>query len=71
MTTNKDRVQVRLDLTPDERQRLRVIAAHQGISMAEFSRRAVIQVMDQVEQEQKKQATAKILKKRQTENGER
>jgi hypothetical protein len=59
-----NRVQVRLDLTSEERQRLRIIAAQKDISMAEFARQAVKVAMDQSEQEQKRQATARILKAR-------
>lgn len=57
-----DRVQIRLDLSTEERQRLRIIAAHHDISMAEFARKAVKAAIEQEEQEQKRLVTAKILR---------
>ncbi len=53
MSENENRVQIRLALTNKERQRLRIIAAHKDISMAEFARQAVKVAMEQAEQEHK------------------
>jgi hypothetical protein len=67
---SENRVQIRLDLTTEERQRLRIIAAHKDISMAEFARQAVKVAMEQAEQKHKRRATAKILRNRHDGNGE-
>ncbi len=58
---SENRVQIRLALTNQERQRLRIIAAHKDISMAEFARQAVKVAMEQAEQEHKRRATAKDI----------
>lgn len=65
-----DRVSVRLELTPDERKQVRVLAALEGISMAEFSRQAVLTAIAAKEHEQKRYFAAHILKSRRTGNGE-
>lgn len=57
-----NRVQIRLDLSVEERQRLRILAAHKDISMAEFARQAVKHAMEEAEQEQKRQEAARILR---------
>jgi hypothetical protein len=67
---SESRVQIRLDLTTTDRQRLRIIAAHKDISMAEFARQAVKVAMEQAEQEHKRMATAKILRNKRDGTGE-
>jgi hypothetical protein len=42
----KKTIPVRLDLTPEQHRDLRVVAAQDGVSMAEFARRAVVETVE-------------------------
>jgi hypothetical protein len=63
-------ISMRLELTPSERDQVRILAAQEGISMAEFSRQAVLAAIEAKEQEQKRRFAAHILKNRREGNEE-
>lgn len=62
-------VSMRLELTPTERDKVRILAAQEGMSMAEFSRRAVLEAIEAKEQEHKRQLAAQILRSKRAGNG--
>jgi hypothetical protein len=57
MTPLADRTKrVRLDLTPEENHRLRVVAAQAGLSIAAYTRRVVLADLDAAEHHGKRPA---------------